>query len=54
MFIEKKYLLRTQKEKYGYACFTAEKKFYQENYPGMVVENGGLDELILMMTGGYQ
>lgn len=52
--IEKKYLLRTQKEKYGYACFTAEKKFYQENYPGMVVENGGLDELILMMTGGYQ
>lgn len=52
--IEKKYLLRTQKENYGYACFTAEKKFYQENYPGMVVENGGLDELILMMTGGYQ
>ena len=30
------------------------KNFYQENCPGIVVENGNIDELILMMTGGYQ
>lgn len=52
--LDKEYLIKSQKVNYGYACFTANKKFYQENYPGIVVENGGIDELILMMTGGYQ
>ena len=47
-------ILKVQKENYGYACFTDDKKFYQENYPQIVVENGGIDELILMMTGGYR
>ena len=27
-------------------------KFYKENYPDITVENGGIDELILMMAGG--
>ena len=52
--LDKEYLIKSQKVNYGYACFTANKKFYQENYPGIVVENGGIDELILMMTGGYR
>ena len=30
------------------------RRFYQENYPQIVVEQGGIDELILMMTGGYR
>ena len=30
------------------------RRFYQENYPQIAVENGGIDELILMMTGGYR
>ena len=30
------------------------RRFYQENYPQIVVEHGGIDELILMMTGGYR
>ena len=47
-------ILKVQKENYGYACFTNDKKFYQENYPQIAVENGGIDELILMMTGGYR
>ena len=47
-------ILKVQKENYGYACFTDDKKFYQENYPQIAVENGGIDELILMMTGGYR
>lgn len=45
-------ILKTQKEPYGYACFTNDRKYYEENYPGLIVERGGIDELILMMTGG--
>jgi len=52
--IDKSYILKSQKEPYGYACFTNEKKYYQENYPDIVIENGGIDELSLMMTGGYR
>ena len=52
--LEKEYILKSQKTKYGYACFVKDKKFYQENYPELVIENGGIDELILMMTGGYK
>lgn len=47
-------ILKVQKENYGYACFTNDRQFYQENYPQIAVENGGIDELILMMTGGYR
>lgn len=50
--LEKEHILSYKKEKYGYCCFTDEKKFYIENYPDIVVENGGIDDLILMMTGG--
>ena len=28
------------------------KQFYAENYPDLVIENGNIDDLILMMTGG--
>ena len=52
--LDQEYLLKTQKTSYGYACFTNHKDYYQENYPGIIVENGNIDELILMMTGGYQ
>lgn len=52
--LDKQCILRSLKENYGYACFTSDRKYYQENYPQIVVENGGIDELILMMTGGYR
>ena len=52
--LDQKAILKSRREGYGYACFTGDRKFYQENYPGIVVEKGGIDELILMMTGGYR
>lgn len=52
--LDQREILKSRKESYGYACFTSDRKFYQENYPGIVVEKGGIDELILMMTGGYR
>lgn len=52
--LDQKAILKSRRESYGYVCFTSDRKFYQENYPGIVVEKGGIDELILMMTGGYR
>lgn len=50
--LDKHYLLRAKKEPFGYLCFTNEKQFYAENYPGIVIENGRIDDLIMMMAGG--
>lgn len=50
--LDKDYILSTKKESFGYSLFTNEKQFYIDNYPGIVVENGNVDDLILMMTGG--
>lgn len=50
--LDKNYILSAKKENFGYVCFTNEKQFYTENYPGIVIENGSIDDLILMMTGG--
>ena len=50
--IDKNYLLSTKRDSFGYTCFTSEKQYYAENYPGIVIENGNIDDLILMMTGG--
>lgn len=52
--LDQRAIVKIQKENYGYACFTNDRQFYRENYPAIVVENGGIDELILMMTGGYR
>lgn len=48
--LDKSYLLAVKKESFGYTCLTNQKQFYLENYPQLVVENGSVDELILMMT----
>lgn len=46
--LDKTYLLSEKREEYGYRCLTREKRFYMENYPDVVIEKGGIDELILM------
>ncbi len=50
--LDQKYILKTRKEPFGYACLTDQKKFYGENYPRMIVEKANIDDLILFMTGG--
>ena len=51
--LDKEAILKIQKEAYGYACLTTDKNYYLENYPQISVENGRIDALILMPTGGY-
>lgn len=50
--MDKRYLLRAKREPYGYRCLTERRRFYQENYPEIVVEKNGIDELIYMMIKG--
>lgn len=50
--LDKDYLLKAISTSYGYSCLTNQKQYYLDNYPGIVIENAKLDELILMMTGG--
>lgn len=45
-------ILRVAEESWGYSCLTNEKQFYLENYPGLVVERGSVDEIISMISKG--
>ena len=47
--LEKEYLLCAKEESYGYACLTAQKAFYQENYPDITIEKAGIDQVITLM-----
>ncbi len=50
--IDKTYLLAVRKENYGYSCLCKERAYYMENYPGIVVEKGTIDHVIMMMIRG--
>lgn len=50
--MEKEHVLRRRKESFGYSLLTNQRQFYQENYPKLIVEKCGIDEVILMMTKG--
>lgn len=52
--LDKRYLIRRKKEEFGYCCLTGEKRFYVENYPGLVIEKAGIDDIMVMMIGGEQ
>ena len=49
--LEKVHIICSKQDKYGYACLTNQKQFYIENYPGIVVEKGSIDDLITLMIG---
>lgn len=50
--LDKSCLMRRKKESYGWSCLTGERQFYMENNPGIVVEKGGIDEVITLMVKG--
>lgn len=50
--LDKSHILKIKKENFGVICLTDEKQFYLDNYPGIVVERGGIDSVITMMIGG--
>lgn len=50
--LDKRALLRQKKEGFGHSLLTSDRQFYQESYPELVVEKGGIDDVILMMMKG--
>lgn len=50
--LDKQHILRVKKEPFGYSCLTDARAFYMENYPGVAVERGSVDEVITMMIKG--
>ena len=52
--IDRQYILSTKKEKFGYSCLTNQRKYYEDNYPDIIIENGSIDDMIIMMTEGGQ
>ena len=52
--MDKQYILKCKKENYGYRCLTKQKQYYLENEPNIAIENGTIDEVITMMSGGAE
>lgn len=50
--LDKEYILKSRREKYGYSCLTNRKQYYMENYPQIAIEKGNIDEVLLMMSKG--
>ena len=50
--LDKTYLLKKKKEAFGYSCLTDRRGYYLENYPELVIEKSGIDELINLMVKG--
>lgn len=50
--LDKRYITYEMKESFGYKLLTKEKQFYLDNYPGIVMEKGNIDEIMLMITKG--
>lgn len=52
--LDTSYIIKTIATSYGYDCLTNERAFYQENYPNLVMEQGSIDTLLVMLTGGEE
>lgn len=50
--LDKQFILKRKKENFGYTCLTDQKQYYLDNYPGIAIEKGNIDEVITMMTRG--
>ena len=52
--LDKQYLLKVKKEQSYYRCLTSQKMYYKENNPELIVENGSIDELMVVMLRGEE
>ena len=50
--LDKTYISYRKKVPYGYELLTKEKQFYTDKYPGIIVEKGSIDDVLLMVTNG--
>lgn len=50
--LDKRYIDYRKKEAFGYALLTKEKQFYLDNYKGIAMEKGNIDDVLMMMAKG--
>lgn len=50
--LEKEFILCVKEESYGYCCLTSKRQFYEENYPAVIAEKCGIDEIETMLIRG--
>lgn len=50
--MDKRYIAYRKKEAFGYTLLTKEKRFYLDNYPGIAMEKGNIDDVMLMLAKG--
>ena len=50
--LDKDHILCVKKEGFGYSALTNERQYYQENYPSLIVERCGIDQVETMLIGG--
>jgi len=50
--LDKQHILAVRKENFGYSCFADDRRYYEDNCPGLVIQKGSIDDLILIMAGG--
>lgn len=49
--IDKTYVIAYKEEDFGVKALVKEKQYYLDNYPNVIIENSGIDDLIIMLTG---
>lgn len=52
--LDKRYLICSKKETFGYICLAKEKQFYIDNNPGIIIENGSIDDMIVLILSSNQ
>ncbi len=50
--LDRRFILRSRKEAYGYSCLTGQKQYYTENYPEIVMEKSTIDYVMAMLIKG--
>ena len=52
--LDKRYLVRVQREKHEVRCLTDQMHFYVKNYPELVIQRSGIDDVITLMISGKE
>ena len=50
--LDRRYMLAGMREAYGYRLLTNERRYYQENYPDLVMEKGSIDDILILTARG--
>ena len=52
--ISKDHILYVKQESFGYRLLTDCRSFYMDNYPGLIIEKGSIDDIILVIISGQK